>query len=122
MDYQAISFWWNVGITIVLAGVSVWGWFKSRSTATANDIKSLRDWTEDELDASAKNHTQLTVRVVRIESDLQHMPGHEELAELVTKMAETQSQLSRAVGELSGLNRQMRLVQEHLLSGRRESP
>lgn len=131
-NYNAWRFWFDV---VQLAGTVIIGayvWWSNRVKVTAKRFEALE--REVNLRASA-----LTVRdakkeqgarcaihlartaaaesaIVRIDSDMKHMPTAGDISALSSQIGQFQKDLGELSGKLSGINRAVDLINEFLIN------
>jgi len=116
LNYQAMTFWWNVFLTLCLVGLAVFQWLQGRHQANAKDIKLLRDELHSFFESSQKERVALDRRLTTLERDVRHMPSHDDIKQLISQFNSLNAEMSRAVGNLQGLTRWADIVHQHLLS------
>lgn len=115
MNYPAWIFWFGVGQFAWSLIVGWYSWKTRREAATNGRITAI----EAQLQQAIAGHTQ---RLVVIESELRHVPTHDDLNSMTGKIFEKiddlRKDLSEVVGGLKAMQRQFTLINEHLLRER----
>jgi hypothetical protein len=124
VDYEALKFWLSVGQVVGTAAVAVWVYFVSRQKATSLAVTDLDKQINDrvgqcmeQIDERVDKHAD---RITRAEIRLDHMPTHKDISEISTRIEAMHGEISRMSGTLSGVNRAVDLMNEHLLAANRK--
>jgi hypothetical protein len=108
MDYQALDFWWKVGITVMNAGVWLYLYLLNRNRVTNERINRM----ETHMTESIGTHG---TRLTRLESDAKHAPKPGDLARLHQRIDDVAGSIKRIEGENSAQTRILNLVYESLV-------
>ena len=103
MDYQALDFWWKVGITVMNAGVWLYLFLLNRNRVTNERINRM----ETHMTESIGGHGN---RLTALEQDRLHAPNHADMARLYERVNSTAMAVSEMSGEMKGLNDNLRLI------------
>lgn len=106
IDYKAAAFWFQFLQALITVAVFLYVWVTNRHKANASSI--------DELSTELN---EMDDRLIRIEKDVQHMPTHEDMAKIHSRVNETAQRLTSMEGELKQINNTMQLMHKHLLNG-----
>ncbi len=79
MNYEALDFWWKVGITVMHAGVWLYLYLLNRNRVTNERIGKM----EDSMTSTLGTHSD---RISRLEKDVSHSPTHDDLGKLYERM------------------------------------
>jgi DNA repair exonuclease SbcCD ATPase subunit len=110
LDYKALGFLLQaIQLVGTIAGF-VWVIISNRQKANASAIETLRAEVDEDTE-------QLGNRLTRLEAQMEHMPGHEDLGEIHSRVNETAQRLTSMEGELKQMNHTMQLMHRHLLNG-----
>lgn len=109
MNYEALDFWWKVGITALNAGVWLYLFLVNRNRVTNERITDL----EKDVDTKMDNHSD---RLARLEQNVRHAPTHEDLKRIHSRIDEVGGGVKRLEGEFSGANHMLRTIHEFLLN------
>ncbi|CAA0097690.1 Uncharacterised protein [BD1-7 clade bacterium] len=110
LDYKALGFALSLFQFIYMVILSVWLWNDNKHKATKQSIEDLAD----QLKAKIKNQDD---RLIRVESDLEHLPDHEDMTTIHTRINESAQSLNAMRGELKQINNTMQLMHTYLLNG-----
>lgn len=110
LDYDAARFWWEVAMTLGLLANFVYQVIVARSKANKEAIAAVAETVDD-----------IDTRVTTLESEVRHLPDHEDLSEIHEKVNAIANGMGVIQGELAALNRTLGLINDHLLNhgGRR---
>lgn len=111
--YAAWQFWFSVGTYVAALGVGVYVWFSNKHKANAAAVTDLDKQINKRVDTHAD-------RITRAEITLEHMPTHKDISEISTRIEAMHGEISRMSGTLSGVNRAVDLMNEHLLTAGRK--
>lgn len=110
LDYKALGFLLQaIQLVGTIAGF-VWVIISNRQKANASAIETLRAEVDEDTE-------QLGNRLTRLEAQMEHMPGHEDLGEIHSRVNETAQVATSMQGELKQMNNTMQLMHRHLLNG-----
>lgn len=105
IDYTAARFWWEVFISALLLGNLLYTWVVNRTRVNKAAI--------DRVDGRVAG---LETRLTQMESDVRHLPDHDDMGHIHEKINGVDLAMRRIEGELAALNRTMSLINEHLLN------
>lgn len=105
-DYSAAKFWWDVLLGLLLLANLLYTWFTTRTKANASAINRVDSRV-----------SEVVSRMDRLESDVRHLPGHEDLGHLHDKVNSVSQSMEGVRGELSAINRTLTLINDHLING-----
>lgn len=86
-------------------GMTIYVWLANRQRVKTARINNM--------DARIGNHE---TRIVCIENDMKHVPTQESITGLKNAIADMNTKLSETKGRLSGINRAVDLINEHLIN------
>jgi hypothetical protein len=95
MNYQAMSFWWMVGLTLFNASIGLYLFWERHNNATSSRIKSLEDCLESGLSDHGK-------QISTLNEHIRHTPTHNDLAKLYERMGGTEQRLSERIDVVGG--------------------
>ncbi|WP_028294274.1 DUF2730 family protein [Oceanobacter kriegii] len=98
INYQALQFWFAVFNATVTFLIAVYVWLSQRQRATKSDIDDIDD------------------RLIRIEKDVEHAPSRADFDRLSDRVAQIGNSVNGVEGQLAQMNRNLGLIQEHLLN------
>lgn len=107
-DYKALSFWWMVGQTLFVSALALYTWISNRQKANSSAIERLRDDLTSDLN-------ELDDRVIRVETNILHLPTHEDVGRLHTRINETNESLKHIDGKLTQIDHTTKMINEYLL-------
>lgn len=117
MDAEQIKEW-NFYIQaaqfLLTIGGFIWLAISNKQKANASAINSLREAVDDETE-------KLGNRLTRLEAQMEHMPGHEDLGDIHSRVNETAQRLTSMEGELKQMNHTIHLMHQHLMNGGNKS-
>lgn len=110
LDYDAARFWWEVGMTLGLLVNVAYQYVLAKGKANKEAIDAIAETVDD-----------IDTRVTTLESEVRHLPDHEDLSEIHEKVNAIANGMGVIQGELAALNRTLGLINDHLLNhgGRR---
>ncbi len=100
MTVDSLQLFFDIFQFLLLGGIGLYSWRANRDRAQ-----------REEVDAIAQ---RLTV----IEQDIKHMPGHDHLQSLATRMEDLHRDVASISGGMEGIRRAVDLINEHLLNRR----
>lgn len=98
MDYGVITFWMNVAVLVVNTGIGIFVWINRRHQVTEDQVSAIAG------------------RVTHLESEVNHLPTHQDIRALIETIGGLRGDLSEVSGRLSGVNRAVDLINTHLLN------
>lgn len=113
-------------VALVLNAVLLWvGWTFKQATVSRSDfvqftesinatIKKNDDEIKDQLSLQDR-------RITAVESELKHMPSHEDLKHIYGRLDNVAETLSKVSGQSSGHSRQLDTIYQHLISQEKKS-
>lgn len=110
IDYKALAFWIQAAQFFGTIIGFIWLIISNKQKANASAIEAVDHKVE-------KETKTLDSRLTKIETKLQHMPGHDDLGEIHTRVNEAAQRLTSMEGELKQMNNTMQLMHRHLLNG-----
>lgn len=105
MDYDSARFWADIGQWVFNAIVAGYLWVNQRRQATTTQIENA--------------YKQIAVNekdIVRLRADFNALPNRGEFIELGKEIRALTGELSETKGRLSGINRAVDLINEHLIN------
>lgn len=109
LDYKALAFWLQLIQAVVTGLVFLYVWLTNRQKVNASAIETLRDDLSRQIN-------DLDDRVIRVEKDVEHLPTHEDMAGLHTRVNEANDNIKEMRGQLSQMNHTLQLINDHLLN------
>lgn len=109
-DYKALAFWFDLIQVVIMAVIGLYAWLSNRHKANSSSIETMRTELSTELN-------EIDDRLIRVEKDVQHMPTHEDMAKLHSRVNETAQRLTSMEGQLMQINNTVQLMHKHLLNG-----
>jgi septal ring factor EnvC (AmiA/AmiB activator) len=109
-DYKALAFWFDLIQVVIMAVIGLYAWLSNRHKANSSSIENMRSELSKELNG-------IDDRLISVEKDVQHMPTHEDMATIHSRVNETAQRLTSMEGELKQINNTMQLMHKHLLNG-----
>ena len=109
VDYSALRFWFDVGQFFLTCAIGVYVWMSNRQKVTATRIKKM----EADVGEGLLSHGN---RLTKLESDSGHIPSRLEMGSLSDKISGLSRELGKLEGRLTGINRAVDLMNEHLLN------
>jgi len=132
IDYDAWRFWREIVVLGIVAANFVYTWWVNREKVTAKRFTALEAQVaerlsvikHDEIDAEnaaeCRIHRERTdligQEMRRIDSELRHLPNHNDIGRIHARMDELNGALREMVGGMKALNNSVALINEHLLS------
>lgn len=121
IDYKAATFWYQFAQGLLTLSMFIYVIVTSKQKANASAIelmrkdnavekKALKDIIDDETEV-------LGNRLTKIETKIELMPSHEDMAKLHTRVNETAQAVTGMQGELKQMNNTLYLIHKELLSG-----
>ena len=113
MSYDIAKFWIDLFQSAILIAVTVTYFFSQKQAATVSAIEDLEDQVADKMEQQATKVSDalenMSIRLARLEQDMQHSPTHNDLGKIHEKlnaMRDTQNEhskeLTKAIAEMSG--------------------
>jgi hypothetical protein len=112
LDYEALKFWMGFIQFVGMIGVGIYAWYASRQKATAKAVEDL----DRQINGRVDVHSD---RITRAEITLEHLPTHKDISEISTRIESMHGEISRMSGTVTGINRAVDLMNEHLLAASR---
>lgn len=119
-NYPAAKFWFDIVQTVCLIGYGAYLAWAEKNRVTNKRITELDEKYQSKFDGFVKehevkcgNHHQ---RTAKIEVKLNNAPTHKDLGEIHEKINDVHGSLKELSGQLKGLNTNVGLIHEHLLS------
>ena len=110
MNYQAMTFWWMVGLTLVNAAIGVYLYWERNNNATTKRIDEM----EKDVDKRLDGHS---TRLSRVESGIKGLPTHKDLADLHERINDVARDINTLTGEATGMKTTLNLIHQYLLNG-----
>lgn len=95
MDYQAMTFWWMVGLTIINMATGLYLWYERRSDVNAKRLNGI----EEKMSNSIK---EFSSRLINVENDTSHAPTHNDLSKLYERMNGVEHRLGERIDSVGG--------------------
>jgi hypothetical protein len=108
-DYEALKFWWAVAITLGNVGVFLFTYFSTKDKGNETRIAAV------ETSSSAK-FAKLDSRLVKVETEIEHMPSTSEMGVLQADMQGLKTGVQSMAASLTAMSRQLEIINQHLLS------
>lgn len=124
-DYAAWRFWFGVAQFAATIAVWIYVWWTNRAKVNATRFAELEKQVAQravstDIDARCGLHMARTVHVeaeiIRLDSDFRHAPGHTNLARIHMRLDELNKAFGDMDGRLTGIERTVGLINEHLIS------
>ena len=131
INYTAWWFWLNVAQIIATMGIGVYVWWVNREKVTAGkflrlekqvgeritrgELDEFRADNKDRLDRHRSEMIETQNRLIKIESDIYHLPDQQDLKNLADRIGSLDSSLHEFSGRLQGINRAVDLINEFLI-------
>lgn len=103
MTVEEKLFWLQVAHIVGSCVLGIYVWASNRHRVTNQRITDMENGVDRRLDGHGE-------RLVRLETQFLGMPTHNDLGELYAKQNETNRVVSQLVGEVSGMNQNLRLI------------
>ncbi len=116
----------------ITAGLGVYVWWSNREKVTAGkfarlegtvsarvtkeELKSLEDEHKDRLDRHRREMVEMKDRIIKMESDICHLPSQVDMKALGDRISDLHGSLKEFSGRLSGINRVVDLFNEFLIN------
>jgi predicted negative regulator of RcsB-dependent stress response len=121
----ALKEYWPL-IVLGTNGLVMWGvWSFRKATVSredfaqfSHDINETIKTNDDEIKAQIG---KLDKRITAAESELKHMPSHEDLKHIYGRLDSVAETLSKVAGQSSGHSRQLDTIYQHLISQEKKS-
>ncbi|MEX3690118.1 hypothetical protein AB3X91_03685 [Paraburkholderia sp. BR14263] len=110
MNIEYFSLAFQVCDALATAAVGIYVYLSNKDKVTNDRISTLEASVDNRLD----NHGE---RVARVEEAILHVPTHEDLGSVHTRINEMGQGVHTLTGEVRGMHRTLMLIQQHLLSG-----
>ncbi len=105
IDYKVLGFWFSVAQWMFNALVAAYLWVSRKNKAVNSRV--------DELSCRV-DETEKTV--IRVSSDIAHLPSHHELESLRREITKLTGELSEARGKLTVIDKTFTLINEFLIN------
>lgn len=132
LDYTALRFWMDVGQTVGTVAIGVFVWWDKHRTKIAKRFADLETWKGEhvprvdaletaieEMQEKCSSHQgqtgQLDRGMISVQAELRHLPGKHELDTLSVRISDLTEKLGNLDGRLTGINRAVDLMNQHLL-------
>lgn len=108
IDYKALGFWLQALQALITGMVFVYVWLTNRQKANTAAIDEMRKVFNQELNG-------LDDRLIRVEKDIEHLPTHDDMAKLHTRINETSEALKHIDGKLEQIDRTTQMINQYLI-------
>lgn len=108
MDYALFKFWFDIGQTVAICIVAIYGWLVNRERVTNARIVSL----EQIVDRSVEAHAD---RLGRIEEQLKHVPTQGDIAGIYRRIDDVHGALRELGGKFDAYAKAQALMMEHMV-------
>jgi len=119
MDGLDAKFWLSVANYLVVGVVGVVGWWwrkLSRAQQDINDnIAAQNKAHKSSVEAMRKDYDALEHRVLRVESEIQHMPTRVDIGDIYEVTNKIHGDLQKITGSHEALTRQMEMMNQYLM-------
>lgn len=132
IDYTAVRFWMDVGQTAATVAIGVFVWWDKQRTKTSKRFAALESWKGEheprvealetaieEMREQCSSHQgqtgQLDRGMIAVQAELKHLPGKKEIDMLIRQIGDLNEKIGRMGGRLTGINRAVDLMNQHLL-------
>tara|TARA_B100000287_G_C20639422_1_gene782923 strand:- start:175 stop:513 length:339 start_codon:yes stop_codon:yes gene_type:complete len=105
IDYKALSFWLAFVQTAGTIMVFAYAWITNRQKVNASAIKAIND-----------DIKKIDKRLIQVESDVEHLPTHQDMAAIHNRINETAEGVNHINGQVTQINQQTQLIVQHLLN------
>ena len=116
VDYTAMKFWWEVIITIAVAGNFVFQWLLNRDRVTRSAIENAIELSNKKYQEVDLRTDSLHDRVSRLEHDMAHMPDDKVVSDLYDKLNVTNREMGELSQNLAATNNLLNILHGHLLN------
>lgn len=110
IDFQLLNFGFEVFQSVATACVGIYVYLTNRDKVTNDRITNLEDGVDKRLDSHSD-------RLARLEEAVQHVPTHEDLGDIHTRINDVAAGLSTLTGEVNGMHTTLNLIHQYLLNG-----
>lgn len=108
LDYKALGFWLQFVQVVATGFVFLYVWITNRQKANTQAIKEMRDEIGRELN-------ELDDRLICVEKDIEHLPTHDDMAKLHSRINETSEAIKHIAGQLNQIDRTTQMINQYLL-------
>ena len=131
INYTAWWFWINVAQTVFTAAIGIYVWWSKRDEVTAGRFSKLEKAVseritrkeldehevdnKDRLDRHRKEMVEMTNKLIKMETDICHLPSQLDMRVLGDRISGLQKSLGEFSGRLQGVNRAVDLINEFLI-------
>lgn len=109
LDYKALSFGLQALNTFGLIVVGVYSWISNRHKANASSIEAVKDQVLEDM-------TKIESRFARVESEIRHLPTHNDMGAVYERVNEVAETLSALQGQLQQMNSGVQMIHQYLLN------
>ncbi len=100
-------------------GLAAWVYFRNADSANTKSINLVaRDLDNFIMTSQAVNEVQ-NMRLVSLETTVGHLPTSQSIQQLASDVAANKAQLQGVIDMVKSIERQTRLISEHLLSNKK---
>ena len=97
LDYSSLQFWFDIAQTLVMIFVAIYTYMANRTKANKQAIEDMGE------------------RVSKLETEVEHLPDHDDIGALHNKVNGVSDTVSTISGQLSAMNNTLSLINEHLI-------
>jgi predicted nucleic acid-binding Zn-ribbon protein len=105
-------------IWAIRIGLASKGDLAEETKARGEALDDLEGRLMDKLDRLAASQSALSDRTLKIETEIRHLPSAEDIAELATSAARTETEIKSLTRELSSMNSSLTRIENHLFGAR----
>lgn len=109
MNYQALTFWWMVGLTLLNAAIGVYLYWQRNNDVATRRISKM----EGDVDARMDTHSE---RLTQIETQVKHMPQTPDLEKLYERIRIVDHTTTKMEGEFQEVRRTLGLIHSYLMT------
>lgn len=109
MNYQALTFWWMVGLTLLNAALGVYLYWQRNNDATTRRINTIEAHVDTRLDAHG-------ARLTQVETQVKHMPQTPDLEKLYERIRTVDHTTTKMEGEFQEVRRTLGLIHSYLMT------
>ena len=109
MEYAALEFWFSVFIFVFNVAVAVYVYLASRQRATQDHVDTVTKEIFGRIN-------EVELKAIRLESDIEHLPGKAELHEVSSKVENLSGELKGLNAALNGMTESFKTMQSTLAS------
>lgn len=114
------TFYMQAAQFVIMIGGFIWVALSNKQKANTAAIEDLTRVTATAISDLRKDVDEETEklgnRITKLETKLEHMPGHEDLGDIHSRVNEAAQRLTSMEGELKQMNNTMHLMHQHLMN------